>query len=100
MEKIKKNWKIVIILLIITTLSSLAVTIFLLISYKSDYNIVIGADELTAGIKKTHTILIDLRDKKDYEAGHIDGAINMPYTDGGIKMLDYLGEKADKSYKI
>ena len=100
MEKIKKNWKIVIILLIITTLYSLAVTIFLLISYKSDYNIVIGADELNAGIKKTHTILIDLRDKKDYEAGHIDGAINMPYTDGGIKMLDYLGEKADKSYKI
>ena len=47
-----------------------------------------------------NAILIDLRDEKDYEAGHIEGAINMPYIDGGIKMLKYLKETSDKKHKL
>ena len=100
MRENNKTGKGIIILLLIITLSSLAITVALLTAPKSDYNIILGVDELNLGIKKEDTVLIDLRDEKDYEAGHIDGAINMPYVDDGVKMLDYLKKYADKNYRI
>ena len=95
-----KAVKVIIILLLIITLSSLAVTIALLMAPKPEYTIILGVDELNSGIKNKDAVLIDLRDEKDYEAGHIDGAINMPYVEESTKMLDYLKEKAGKNYKI
>ena len=100
MRENNKTGKGIIILMIIMTLSSLAVTIALLTAPKPEYTIVLGVDELNSGIKKEDALLIDLRDEKDYEAGHIDGAINMPFVDDGVKMLDYLKKQAGKNYRI
>lgn len=99
-NKTKNPVKTIIIILSLMCLISLAFAVKLFFEPKPNYSIIIGVDELNEGIKEERAILIDLRDEKDYEAGHIDGAINMPYIDGGIKMLDYLEKKADKNYKI
>lgn len=96
----KKILKIIIIFLLIVSLSSITVSAVLLSTPKPNYNIVLGVDKLNELINEKNAILIDLRDEKDYEAGHIDKAINMPYTDGGVKMLEYLKKKANKNYKV
>ena len=87
----------IIIFLFIVSLLSIVSTIILLVTPKFEGSIILGVDELNSGIKKSNAILMDLRDEQDYEAGHIDGAINMPYTDGGVKMLDYLKKNANKN---
>ncbi|MGP1434244.1 MAG: rhodanese-like domain-containing protein [Catonella sp.] len=96
----KKIIKRIFLFLLIATLSSITVTVALLVEPKPSYNIILGVDELNEAINDEHTLLIDLRDEKDYEAGHIDKSINMPYIDGGARMLSYLEKKADKNYKI
>ena len=100
MHEDNKAVKGIIIFLLIISFSLLAVTITLFTAPKPDYTIVLGVDELNSEINKKDTVLIDLRDEKDYEAGHIDGAINMPYVDDDIKMLDYLKKQAGKNYRI
>lgn len=96
----KKIVKGIILFLLIATLSSITVIAVLLAAPKPSYNIILGVDELNEAIRNKNALLIDLRDEKDYEAGHIDKAINMPYIDGGIKMLDYLKKKTGKNCKI
>ncbi len=100
MEHIRKTGRWIIIFLVIISLASTAFAVSLFITPKPSYNIVIGVDVLNEGINDENTILIDLRNENDYKAGHIDGAINMPYIDGGIKMLAYLKKKANKNYKL
>ena len=100
MIKMKKSEKLVIIFFAIIAFAALGLSVRLITEPKPLYNIVLGADELNDGIKADRTILIDLRDEADYEEGHIDGAINMPYTDDGKKMLDYLNKQADKNYTL
>lgn len=92
--------KRIIVFLLVTTLSSITVIVALLVAPKPSYNIILGVDELNEAIGDKHTLLIDLRDEQDYEAGHIDKSINMPYTDGGVRMLSYLDKYAGKNYKI
>lgn len=86
MSKTKKP-VIIIVILTILLMSSLIFTMKLLSEAKPFYNIVLGAEELNTGIKDEKAILIDLRDEADYEAGHIENAINMPFTDNGVKCL-------------
>ena len=99
MSKTKKP-VIIIVILTILLMSSLIFTMKLVSEAKPFYNIVLGADELNTGIKDEKAILIDLRDEADYEAGHIENAINMPFTDNGVKMLDYLTKRADKDSRV
>ena len=99
MSKTKKP-VIIIVILSILLMSSLLFSMKLLSEPKPFYNIVLGAEELNEGIKDEKAILIDLRDEADYEAGHIENAINMPFTDNGIKMLDYLTKRADKDSRV
>ena len=96
MEHIRKTGRWIIIFLVIISLASTAFAVSLFITPKPSYNIVIGVDVLNEGINDENTILIDLRNENDYKAGHIDGAINMPYIDGGIKMLAYLNIMGSK----
>jgi rhodanese-related sulfurtransferase len=41
---------------------------------------IIPIRELNRYTKQAGTILIDLRDEKEYQKGHIEGAKNIPYT--------------------
>ena len=100
MERTRKTVRVIIVFLVIISLVSVAFALSLLTAPKPSYNIVIGVDELNEGMKSDNAILIDLRDEKDYGAGHIEGAINMLYIDGGIKMLKYLKENSDKKRKL
>lgn len=100
MEGKPKSIKVIIWILIITTLSSLVVIAALLMQPKPNYSIVIEVDVLNEGIKSEQAILIDMRDEADYKAGHIEGAVNIPYTDGGIKLLEYLKKNASKRHKL
>lgn len=99
MSKTKKPVIIIVVLGVLLILS-LLFTMKLAFATKPYYNIVLGVYELNTGIKAEKAILIDLRDEVDYETGHIENAINMPFTDNGIKMLDYLKKEADKNSSI
>lgn len=44
-------------------------------------------------------VFIDLRERKDYEEGHIDGFINLPTCDSS-EVLDYLNKKDLKKKSI
>ena len=91
MERTRKTVRVIIVFLVIISLVSVAFALSLLTAPKPSYNIVIGVEELNEGMKSDNAILIDLRDEKDYEAGHIEGA---------IKMLKYLKETSDKKHKL
>lgn len=44
---------------------------------------IIAADRLDAYIDQANVLIIDLRSKEDYQASHIEGAINIPYEEFG-----------------
>lgn len=48
-------------------------------------------DELTELLQEVYpaNVMIDLREREDYEAGHIDGFINIPSSDG-VELMEYL----------
>ncbi len=51
-------------------------------------------NELNICLKNIHpmNVYVDLRDREDYESGHIKGFINIASKDGS-ELLEYLSEK-------
>ena len=41
----------------------------------------LSCNELTNAVNKDNAILVDVRDREDFEKGHITNAINIPYKD-------------------
>jgi rhodanese-related sulfurtransferase len=60
-------------------------------SIEKKVNLMYNEDELTELLQEVHpaNVLVDLRDREDYELGHIDGFINIPSNDG-VELLEYL----------
>ncbi len=56
--------------------------------YLGDDVEVIGADELTARLRRRDVVLVDVRPPEEFEAGHIDGACSIP--------LDELERRLDQ----
>ncbi len=69
--------------------------------------------EVTRLVNSDQAILVDLRDKKDYSAGHIVDALNIPYAklqdrlselekhrDKTIVVLDKMGQHAGAASKV
>jgi len=54
----------------------------------------IGRDELVQRARSGEVVLIDLRPREEYEAGHIPGAISMPLEELGSR-LDVLPREAE-----
>ena len=50
--------------------------------------------------KKTDTLIIDLRDEKDYIESHIDSSINIDYNDNGLELIAYLRKNKVEKRKI
>ena len=42
---------------------------------------IVYASELMDRIRKSNALLVDIREKEDYEKGHWPGAVNYPYDD-------------------
>ena len=53
---------------------------------------IVYASELMDRIRKSNALLVDIREKEDYEKGHWPGAVNYPYDDisRGKRPLAYI----------
>ena len=98
MHENNKTGKGIIILLIIMTLSSLAVTIALLTAPKPEYTIVLGVDELNSGIKKKDALLIDLRDEGYRNLNYVKFGYEDYVNSMGSKFKPIQGECPCKNY--
>ena len=60
----------------------------------ASFSVVTGYDEVEQIASDTddNTVLIDLRDNREYESKHLTGAINVPYDEDGSWLLEYLRE--------
>ncbi|NLL68206.1 MAG: rhodanese-like domain-containing protein [Clostridiaceae bacterium] len=60
-------------------------------SMKKDIKLLYNENELSELLQGIYpaNILVDLREREDYEEGHIDGFLNIPSNDG-IELLEYL----------
>ncbi len=56
----------------------------------------LGTHELTRLVNKDEAVLLDVRDAKDYKAGHIVDAINIPFN----KLSDRVSELEKHKEKI
>ena len=66
---------------------------YLLISFKEvKHSVIQDIDVFNEAIQKENNndLIIDLREQEDYEMEHIDKSINMPFDDGGVKLLSYF----------
>ena len=66
---------------------------YLLISFKEvKHSVIQDIDVFNEAIQKENNndLIIDLREQEDYEMEHIDKSINMPFDDGGVKLLCYF----------
>ncbi|MEK9650460.1 MAG: rhodanese-like domain-containing protein [Gammaproteobacteria bacterium] len=52
--------------------------------------------ELTHAVNKDNAVLVDVRDREDFEKGHITNAINIPYKDFDQR-LEELNKYQDSS---
>ena len=43
-----------------------------------------------------NSTIVDVRTAKEYEAGHLENAINIPHTEITAKIADHVGNKDDK----
>lgn len=57
---------------------------------------IVTCDQKDSLVKESNTILVDVREKSEYDQGHLDGAINIPYTEIGIKIEQYTKDKDTK----
>ena len=55
-----------------------------------------SGDVKTAKIDESGTILIDVRTAKEYKAGHLKNAINIPHTEIGERIGDHVKSKEDR----
>ncbi|MDT7543248.1 MAG: hypothetical protein QOE33_3152 [Acidobacteriota bacterium] len=58
----------------------------------------IKQDELTAALKKGAVVLFDVRDKASYEAGHIKGAKNVPWSEVEHRLSEFPKDKRIVTY--
>jgi Rhodanese-related sulfurtransferase len=61
------------------------------ISRNKEIQLLYNEDNLAQLLLEVHPaiVMVDLRDKKDYEEGHIEGFINIPSKEG-VELLKYL----------
>lgn len=43
---------------------------------------------------QTYAVIIDVRTEDEFSAGHINGAIHIPYTEIGEKIADFVPDKS------
>lgn len=68
---------------------------------KGQYSVVIDTATIRSlDILRDDLLIVDLRDREDYERKHIAGAINLPYNDDGAFMLSYLSAKNKQNTEI
>lgn len=75
----------------ILLVASLAIFVFLLVRHESARGgEKLSCAQLTLAVNAGNAVLLDVRDKKEFEAGHIVDAINIPHANVGnsIKQLD------------
>lgn len=66
-----------------------------------NYEVVVTPEALTMILDETQYItegtteivVMDLRDREDYETSHLSNAVNVPYDDEGVNLLRYLERK-------
>ena len=59
----------------------------------------ISAQQLVDLVNRDNAVVLDVRDRKEFEQGHIVGAVNVPYASLESK-LDELGKYKDKPVVI
>ncbi|WP_253248032.1 rhodanese-like domain-containing protein [Helicobacter sp. 13S00401-1] len=63
------------------------------------YTNILG-DDVEKSVGKKDSLIIDVRAKKDYEAGHLKGAINIPLNDDMKPYLPILEQNKDKKFVV
>lgn len=72
------------------------------------YEVIVSPEALTTVLDETEyltegsseIIVMDLRDREDYQKSHLSNAINIPYDDDGVNLLGYLERKSYQNKPI
>lgn len=60
----------------------------------------ISANEVTRLLNDDRAVLLDVREAKDYKAGHISGALNLPHTKVAKEAESLLASHRDKTIVV
>ena len=87
----KEQHKCVLVCCVLCILAVVLTTGIVYIRMETNYSIIVTVDDLrsVADSSNLGLLKIDLRDEEDYEAGHIEGFINIP-SKNGDEVKEYI----------